>query len=307
MNQQPNPIKTKPASPATSLFAEHGRHWESFAYVYPVVSRRSRGLSIGINLNPDTICNFDCVYCQVDKLENPKPMPVDLHRLRQELGAMLQDVASGRIWALPRFAQIDPALKRLNDIAFSGDGEPTTAKGFTQAVDIAVELKNASGLDGIKLILITNATLLDRPHIESAIRVLDDNNGEVWAKLDAGTESYYKQVDRSAVPLRRVLDNLLACGKRRPIVIQSMFLNMHDRPMQTQTFDAYTDRLAELIQTGCQIKAVQLYTVARQPLEDYVSALTNEQLAELSKRLKRRLANLPDAKDITLEVFGGCD
>lgn len=280
-------------------FADHSRRWEGFRYVYPVISRRSEGLSIGINLNPDTICNFDCVYCQVKKQEAPKPEAVDLDVLREELGALMEAAVSGALWEHERFTGIDPALKRINDIAFSGDGEPTSAKGFGEAVRIAVELKKAYGLGGVKIVLITNASLLDRPSVEHALKVLDENQGEVWAKLDAGTQDYYKQVDRSAVPLKKILDNILVCGKHREVVIQSMFMALHGQAVTDDEFDAYTDRLSELIGRGCRIKGVQLYTVARAPLEAYVSALGDEALAELAKRLRGRLPG------VTVQWFGG--
>ncbi len=284
----PEPTRQTSASP----FADHGRHWESFTCVYPVISRRSRGLSIGINLNPDTICNFDCVYCQVQKIENPRPAPVDPDKLRTELDGMLLAVTSGRIWEHPRFAAVDASLRRVNDIAFSGDGEPTSAACFAQAVDLAAHLKHSHGLDDAKLVLITNATLLNRPHVEAALRVMDENQGEVWAKLDAGTQAYYKQIDRSAVPLRTVLDNILACGQRRAIVVQSMFLKLHGDAVPDAEFDAYIQRLAELTDAGCRIKLVQLYTVARKPLESYAAALTDTELSRLADRLNRRLPQL---------------
>jgi wyosine [tRNA(Phe)-imidazoG37] synthetase (radical SAM superfamily) len=274
---------------ATRTFADHSRHWESYTYVYPVVSRRSRGLSIGINLNPDTICNFDCVYCQVEKLEHPKPVAVDTHKLREELDGMISAVTSGRIWQHPRFVSVDASLRRINDIAFSGDGEPTSAHCFPEAVDLVTTLKRAHGLGHTKLVLITNATLLNRPHVEAALRVLDENAGEVWAKLDAGTQAYYKQIDRSAVTLQTILGNILACGRRRPIVIQSMFLKLRGEPAPDDEFDAYLDRLSELIDAGCRIKLVQLYTVARKPLESYVTALDDAALSRLAERCKIRL------------------
>ncbi len=56
----------------TTLFTQHSRSWQSNRYVYPVISRRSKGLSIGVNLNPDKVCNFDCVYCCVDRT-HPTP------------------------------------------------------------------------------------------------------------------------------------------------------------------------------------------------------------------------------------------
>ncbi len=299
-NNNPGTATPRTAKP----YAEHSRQWDSYAYIYPVVSRRSKGLSIGVNLNPDTICNFDCVYCQVDKIEPPRPIQIDTVKLREELDTMAESVVSGRIWEHPRFAGVDPSLRRLNDIAFSGDGEPTAASCFAEAVNIAVNVKKQHKLDGVKLVLITNATLLDRPGVESALGVLDAHGGEVWAKLDAGTQGYYEKVDRSPVPLRRVLDNILACGRRRPIVIQSMFLQMHGEPVALKEFDAYTDRLAELIEAGCGINLVQLYTVAREPLENYVTALNDAALSELAQRLRQRLGKVPGAEGTEVQVYG---
>ncbi len=290
--------------PNARAFADHSRHWDRFKYVYPVLSRRSKGLSIGVNLNPDTICNFDCVYCQVEKITPPRRVPVDTRSLEEELDEMLRVVTSGAIWSHERFQDVAPDLRRLNDIAFSGDGEPTTTKCFARSVDIAVELKRRYQLDETKLVVITNATRLDRPEVESALRVMDEHGGEVWAKLDAGTQAYYDQVDRSAVTLQRVLDNILACGQHRDIVIQSMFMKMHGEPIPDAEFDAYAERLVELINAGCRIRRVQLYTVARKPLETYVEPLTDQQLHTLSERLVYRLTHAPGGGDVQVEFYG---
>ena len=287
-----------------NAFADHSRHWDQFKYVYPVVSRRSKGLSIGVNLNPDTICNFDCVYCQVQKITPPRPVPVDTLNLAEELDVMLRAVTSGTLWSHPRLADVRPAFRRLNDIAFSGDGEPTASRCFAQAVDIAAQLKHQYVLNDAKLILITNATLLDRPEVESALQVMDANRGEVWAKLDAGTQDYYEQMDRSVVPLQRVLDNIQSCGQQRDIVIQSMFLKMHGQPIPEAEFSAYSDRLVELIEAGCRIRQVQMYTVARKPLEAYVEPLSDAQLDTLASCLRKCLKQVSDKADVLVETFG---
>ena len=301
----PDPANQSDTHPGnTGAFADHDRHWDDFKYVYPVVSRRSKGLSIGINLNPDTICNFDCVYCQVDKIPPPRPLPVDTASLADELDAMLLAVATGELWDHPRFAHVAPDLRRLNDIAFSGDGEPTASKCFPQAVNTAVHLKQKHALGHAKLVLITNATLLNRPEVEDALKVMDANHGEVWAKLDTGTQDDYDRIDRSPVPLKRVIENILACGKRRPITIQSMLLKMHGEPMSDEAFDAYADRLAELIDAGCQIKTIQLYTVARKPLEAYVEPLSNDQLNARAEQLRNRLTPSAGGANVTIETFG---
>src|SRR5947209_1206714 len=113
---------------------DHRRTFQENLYVYAVVSRRSKGLSIGVNLNPDKVCNFDCVYCQVDRATPGPVRDVDLPRLRAELDAMLDLIQSGQLFETERFRATPPPLRRLNDIAFSGDGEPTTCPEFLQAV-----------------------------------------------------------------------------------------------------------------------------------------------------------------------------
>src|SRR6185369_1894251 len=118
------------------LFTQHSRSWRDNRFVYPVISRRSKGLSIGVNLNPDQACNFDCVYCSVDRTtpaSAPTVRSVDLEGVRTELDHLLGLAVSGVIWNEPPFDRTPPELRRLNDVAFSGDGEPTSYPGFADA------------------------------------------------------------------------------------------------------------------------------------------------------------------------------
>ena len=82
------------------LHSQHERQFAENRFVYPVLSRRSGGISVGINLNPDKVCNFDCVYCQVDRKVPSVVRRVDLERLRQEHGLRVAAVVP------------DPALTR---------------------------------------------------------------------------------------------------------------------------------------------------------------------------------------------------
>src|ERR1700722_1233704 len=105
---------------------DHRRSFADNRHVYAVVSRRSKGVSIGVNLNPDKVCNFDCVYCQVDRKTAPLVRDVDVARLKDELAEMVDLVQTGQLFDHPRFRETPSHLRRLSDIAFSGDGEPTT-------------------------------------------------------------------------------------------------------------------------------------------------------------------------------------
>jgi len=275
------------AAGAHKLFAAHPRAFHENRYVYPVVSRRSGGVSIGVNLNRDKACNFDCIYCQVDRREPGRKETVDLGRLAAELGEMVERVTSGRIYEEPAFRGTPPALRRLNDIALSGDGEPTAYRHFDDAVAVCAEVRRRYRLDDVKLVLITNASLFHRPRVERALELLDAAGGEIWGKLDAGTEAYYREVARSAIPFRRILENLVLAARVRPIVIQSLFMRIRGEPPSAAEVDAYGDRLVEILAGGGRIKLVQIHTVARPPAETWVAALADDEMDALAEKVRR--------------------
>ena len=270
-----------------NLFTQHSRHWQANRYVYPVISRRSKGLSIGVNLNPDKVCNFDCIYCCVDRTIPPTIREVDLDVLRQELEHLLNITISGELFQQAPFDQTPQDLRRLNDIAFSGDGEPTSYPKFEEAAYLAASLLQQRGLADVKIVIITNATLLERPSVAKVLRYLDDHNGEIWAKLDAGTEPYYRLVERTSIPLSRVLSNILSAGRERPIVIQSLFMNINGQSPTDHEISEYIARLRELVAQGCRIKLVQVYTIARTTAEAYVTPLSNVQVDAIAAKVSK--------------------
>jgi len=271
-----------------TLFSEHGRTYRENKFVYPVLSRRSGGISIGVNLNPDKVCNFDCIYCQVDRRSEAETQFVETDRLLAELDAMFQFVSSGQIYKDAKFASVPPALRRLNDVAFSGDGEPTTYRNFDEIISAAAGLKVKHGLADVKMVLITNATMFHRPAVERGLAILDAHNGEIWAKLESGTDEYYQLVERTKIPFQRVLDNIASAAKKRPLVIQSMFLRINGDPPTAAEISAFCDRLNEVVAGGGTIKLVQIYTVARLPAESFVSALTDAEVDGIVATVRER-------------------
>lgn len=274
------------ANTPINLFKLHSRTWLANKYVYPVISRRSKGLSIGVNLNPDKVCNFDCVYCSVDRKIPSEIRDVDMTVLAEELTHMVGIAASGELWNHEPFNRTPPDLRRINDIAFSGDGEPTSFKQFEDACKLSASVLQHAGLTQVKLVTITNATLFHRPQVQRALDFLDTHNGEIWAKLDAGSEQYYRQIERTSIPLQRVLDNILSAGKIRPLVIQTLFMNVHSVPPTSDEIELYIHRLHDLINAGCQIKLVQIYTTARDTAESYVTPLSNAQVDAIAAKVR---------------------
>jgi wyosine [tRNA(Phe)-imidazoG37] synthetase (radical SAM superfamily) len=286
------------------LHADHARTFERNRFVYPVLSRRSGGISIGVNLNPDKVCNFDCIYCQVDRRSQSETRFVETDQLLEELRSTLELVLSGRIYETPKFRNVPAHLRRLNDIAFSGDGEPTTYKNFDELIEKCASVKrefesrfaNTDDLQSpfairhssFKLVLITNASMFHRPHVERGLAILDENNGEIWAKLEAGTDEYFHLIERTPIPFRQILDNITAAARVRPLVIQSLFMRVNGEPPAAAELEAFCDRLNEITAAGGQLKLVQIYTVARRPAESFVTPLTDAEVDAIVALVRER-------------------
>ncbi len=267
-------------------FRDHRRELWDFEVVYPVISRRARGLSVGLNLNPDKVCNFDCPYCQVDRRLPGPTGPVDLERMERELDALLGYVGDGTLWEHPPFDTTDPSLRRVRDLALAGDGEPTAFSGFAEAVTRVARVRDHHGLDHVPITVLTNATLLQRPAVRAGLEALDAAGGQLWAKLDAGTEAWFQRVDGTSFPFSRVLRNLLEAAQVRPIVIQSMWHAFGDEVPSQAERDAWGRRLEAIVAGGGRIAEVQVYTVARAPADPSVRALSREDLEDIARRAK---------------------
>ena len=118
--------------------------------------------------------------------------------------------------------------------------------------------------------------------------MLDRNNGEIWAKLDAGTDEYYHLIERTPIPFRQILDNITAAARVRPLVIQALFMRVNGEPPTPAELEAFCDRLNEITAAGGQLKLVQIYTIARRPAESYVAPLADAEVDAIVALVKRR-------------------
>jgi wyosine [tRNA(Phe)-imidazoG37] synthetase (radical SAM superfamily) len=231
-------------------------------FVYVTISPRACGLSIGVNLNPDRACNFDCVYCEVDRRGALPDSPLDLDVMAAELKDTLALITSGRWAEKPPYARVPAGLLRLRHVAISGDGEPTLCPQFCAAVETILHLRATSGGPFFKVVLITNASNLDATLVQDGLRLFTRDD-EVWVKLDVGTQSQMDLVNKSEVPLEKILANILCVARRRPVVIQSMFPTLQDRTPDEAEIERYIERLQELNAAGAQISLVQIYSATR--------------------------------------------
>lgn len=259
---------------------DHRRELDANRYVYAVVSRRARGLSIGVNLNPDKACNFDCPYCQVDRTTPGGPSRVEVADLVAELEDLLRR-ASGDLWSTPPFDTVVPEMRRVADVAFAGDGEPTTPAEFPAAASAAREARDRLA-PGVPLRLLTNATLLHKDRVRAALAEFD----ELWCKLDAGTEAYFHVVDGTRLPFARILDNLFLVARERPIVVQSLFLALAGAGPDDVEVAAWVARMREIVDQGRRIDHVQVYTVARAPSDPRCAPLDAARLEAIAAKAR---------------------
>ena len=262
---------------------EHSRNSAGMTYVYPVVSRRARGVSIGINLNPNNACNWQCVYCQVPGLVRGGPPPLDMALLRNELDIFLNEISSGHFM----HEQVAPGSQVLQDVAFSGNGEPTTAIEFSQAVDVVMDmLRKHSLLGKIKLRLITNGSQVDKAAVKNGLRKLATGNGEVWFKLDAANVGGLAKINGVRISPDAHLRRLRLCADLCPTWVQSCFFMRNGEPPTAMEIDAY---ITAVEQVADVVAGVHLYGLARlsmQPEANLLGRLPKAWFDLLADRLK---------------------
>lgn len=243
---------------------------------------------MGVNLNPDKRCNFDCVYCEVDRKIAGKSGPVDLAQAADELNWLLRHALRGGLASEAKFAEVPDLTRQIRDIAFSGDGEPTLVPNFDACVEMVVQVRRELELNETKLVLITDAAGLDKAAVRRGLERMDAHQGEVWGKLDAGTEEYFQLVNRSLIRLSRILRNLTLTAQARSIVVQSLFLKIRGDSMPGEELTAYCDRLNEIQSAGGRIREVHAYTVARPTPEVWATRLNREELEEKADVIRQK-------------------
>jgi wyosine [tRNA(Phe)-imidazoG37] synthetase (radical SAM superfamily) len=264
-------------------------------FVYSVVSPRARGLSVGVNMNPDKHCNFDCVYCEVDRNMPARESGLDVGVMAAELECVLELVHSGRIRERPNYRSLPEELLKLRHVALSGDGEPTLCPDFVEAVEAVIHLRARGRFPFFKFVLLTNASGLDHPVVEEGLRLFTLRD-EVWVKLDAGTQEYMNRVNQPDCSIERILENILRIARQRCVIIQSLFPALHDGELPAPEIEAYAQRLKRLKEDGAQISLVQIYSATRPTPRSECGHLPLRTLSAIARRVR-------DVTGLKAEVF----
>jgi wyosine [tRNA(Phe)-imidazoG37] synthetase (radical SAM superfamily) len=254
-------------------------------YVYPVVSRRAEGVSVGINLNTNNACNWRCIYCQVPGLTRGAAPAVDLAMLERELRGFLHELLHGNFMQ----SRVPVGARRINDIALSGNGEPTSAGEFVRVIELISRVRQAVKVpDAVKTVLITNGSLLYRDSVRQGLRDMVELNGEVWFKLDRASESGMQSVNDIRISMDKVRNNLIAAIECCPTWLQTCWFALDGQPPSRQDEDDYLEFVAALMRDGHQPQGVLLYSLARPSMQaeaPRLSALSAEHLHAFADRI----------------------
>jgi len=259
--------------------ANHDRDNAGMTYVYPVVSRRAGGVSVGINLNPNNACNWACVYCQVPNLTRGTAPEIDLVQLEAELRTMLNDIVHGDFMRL----RVPEEARRLNDIALSGNGEPTSAKTFPLIIELIGRVMADFDLIGpggnpekrtAKLVLITNGSLIDRPRVQDGLKKMAALNGEVWFKFDAATAAGMRAANQTRITPDKQFERLAVAARLCPTWLQTCLFELDGAPPAEAEQTAYLAALRRIQQELIPIQGVLLYGLARPSMQPQASRLS---------------------------------
>lgn len=267
---------------------DHDRDSAGLTYVYPVISRRAGGVSIGINLNTNNACNWRCVYCQVPDLKRGGAPEVDLEKLAGELRGFLRELLQGDFM----LRRVPAEARRLNDIALSGNGEPTSAREFVQVVDLIGEIMAEFDLIGkIKLVLITNGSLIQRAKVKQGLRKMASLGGEVWFKLDSATANGMRRINSTRQAVEKMHENLRTAAQLCPTWLQTCIFALDGQPPTEAEREAYLNFISRLRAEEVPLQGVLLYGLARpsmQPEAARLSALPREWMSNFAAEIEAR-------------------
>jgi wyosine [tRNA(Phe)-imidazoG37] synthetase (radical SAM superfamily) len=247
-----------------------------------------------VNLNPNQACNWRCIYCQVPGLVRGSAPAIDVAMLEAELRGFLADVLTGDYLA----THVPADVRRLNDIALSGDGEPTGAREFEQVVAAIARIRRDLAVGpSVKTVLITNGSLVQRAEVQAGLSALAAISGEVWFKVDRATEAGIRAVNDVPLAPDVVRRNLITAARLCPTWVQTCVFTLDGAPPADAEVDAYVELLRSALAVGAPLRGVFLYGVARQSMQPEAPRLGN-----VPEPWMRALAERLEALGLTVRV-----
>ena len=270
---------------------DHDRNIFDSKYVYPVVSRRAGGLSLGVNLNTNNACNWQCIYCEIPNLTRGGPEPIEVELLKDELNFWIDQIINSNF-----LKENTPPGTTFADVALSGNGEPTAAPEFLEVLEIIItSLKEHKLIDKIPVRLITNGSFISKK--KECLNIFNRHHGEVWFKIDAADEGSIKLINQVNLDPNSMINNLKKCAEACQTVIQTCLLKINHQ-VPTNDFLKNYSRLIKPYEK--LIKKIDLYSLARPSLQNNqditIERLSLDELNHIKNILQKQLT-------IKIDVF----
>ena len=208
------------------------------------------------------------------------PPAVDLPRLGRELRSMLELIA-----ARPAASQ----SSQVEDIAFSGNGEPTLSPMFAPAVEVVSNVWRDMQRSGrIKIRLITNGSRVLHPDVQEGLRCIAAAQGEAWFKVDGGSRESILRTNDVELSPHGVSRRLAICAELVSTWVQTCVFSI-DGVIPDEVW--LRDYLAILDAAGpARLKGVLLYGLARQSMQleaNRLSRLSLSQIEEIASAIRK--------------------
>ena len=264
----------------------HNRNVTGLTYVYPVISRRAGGLSIGVNFNTNNACNWRCIYCQVPDLKLGSAPEIDLALLEKELRFLLNDVLQGDFY---QRMEVPENQRVIKDIAIAGNGEPTSLTNFDIAVERIGSIATELGIfPNSHFVLITNGSLIHRLQVQAGLKSLHHFGGEIWFKLDSATQAGRNLINNSKQTNESVLKNLTLASQLCETKIQIALMDYQNQGLVESERIGFLEFLKQ-VRVVTNVQFVTLYTLARpsnQPEAVNLKAISFEIMDNFAEQIR---------------------
>ncbi|MDZ7642717.1 MAG: radical SAM protein [Desulfurivibrio sp.] len=222
-------------------------------HIFGPVNSRRLGISLGIDLLPPKICNFNCIYCEVGAtttFTSQRGEYTPTAAIIAEIDAYLADPEASR---------------RVDTLTITASGEPTLHSGLGE---IIAHLQKVARQ---QVAVLTNGSLLHLPAVRRELAAADI----VLPSLDAAREESFRRINRPATDcdLKRLIDGLVAFRREfggHYLLEILLAKGINDQPADLAALAAAVERI--------QPEAIQLNTVSRPPLEDFAHPLSRAEL-----------------------------
>jgi wyosine [tRNA(Phe)-imidazoG37] synthetase (radical SAM superfamily) len=228
----------------------------------PVNSRRL-GLSQGIDLLPPKTCNFNCIYCEINRapqLSCERGEHVPTATIIAEIDELLADAAR---------------VRDLDVFTITASGEPTLHTG------IGTIIRHIKEKTDKPVAILTNGSQLHLKEVQEDLMAADI----VIPSLDAARVESFRRVNRPAkcsADLETIISGIADFSRKftGEIWLEILLVkNINDTPADIRALQKAIDRIGPT--------RVQLNTVARPPFESFAKPLTRKRMEEIKREIEK--------------------